>query len=181
MIECVRPQVMVQYVATKEHLQSAMVLMKNESAAICHEAFHIFKIFVANPKKSRNVHVILYQNKQKLIAFFEQFLSQKAADDEEFKNERKKVVQYIVDLEAPPPDLEEQKSDSLPETVEPPQKVLEEDEHKKNGPEKEDEHKENGTEKEDAVKTANKVQAEPVNESADMAAATEMATEETLQ
>ncbi len=99
-------KVMVKYVAESKHLQSAMTLLKSESAAICFEAFHIFKIFVANPKKSRNVHVILYQNKRKLIAFFGQFLAEKAANDDAFKHERESVVKYIADLAAPPAEKE---------------------------------------------------------------------------
>ena len=93
---------MLKYVAEKKHLQSMMTLMKSESPAIRLESFHIFKIFVANPKKSRDVHVILYRNKEKLIAFLGGFLSGKTESDEAFKTELERVTKYIEDLAAPP-------------------------------------------------------------------------------
>ena len=42
---------MLRYVNSKENLILIMKLMRHKSTNIAFEAFHIFKIFVANPKK----------------------------------------------------------------------------------------------------------------------------------
>ena len=59
--------IMIRYISEKENLKIAMTLLKNDSNAIAHEAFHIFKVFVANPKKARDIHIVLWKNKDKLI------------------------------------------------------------------------------------------------------------------
>eukprot|EP01084_Bolivina_argentea_P302596 522338_1 len=73
---------MIRYIAEKENLKIAMTLLKNDSNAISHEAFHIFKVFVANPKKARDIHIVLWKNKDKLITFLQNFLPEKAKEDE---------------------------------------------------------------------------------------------------
>ena len=37
------------------------------------EAFHVFKVFVANPRKPDDVKQILVANRDKLIAYLEKF------------------------------------------------------------------------------------------------------------
>ena len=54
-----------------------MKLFKNQNKSIVFEAFHIFKVFVANPKKSRDVSIILYKNQEKLTKFLNNFLKDK--------------------------------------------------------------------------------------------------------
>jgi calcium binding protein 39 len=43
--------------------------MVNKANTIKIEAFHVFKLFVYNPKKPENVKSILKNNKDKLIGF----------------------------------------------------------------------------------------------------------------
>ena len=92
---------MIKYIATKENLRIAMTLLKNESNAISHEAFHIFKVFVANPKKERDIHIVLWKNKEKLITFLTNFLPEKAKEDEAFAEEKKIVIKHLESLPIP--------------------------------------------------------------------------------
>eukprot|EP00483_Globobulimina_turgida_P003280 UN03285 len=92
---------MIQYISQKENLKIAMTLLKNDSNAISHEAFHIFKVFVANPKKARDIHIVLWKNKEKLITFLHNFLPEKAKEDEAFAQEKKIVIKHLQDLAIP--------------------------------------------------------------------------------
>jgi len=92
---------MIKYIAAKENLKIAMTLLKNESNAISHEAFHIFKVFVANPKKERDIHIVLWKNKEKLITFLTNFLPEKAKEDEAFAEEKKIVIKHLESLPIP--------------------------------------------------------------------------------
>merc|ERR1740123_1451914 len=92
---------MIRYIAEKENLKIAMTLLKSDSHAISHEAFHIFKVFVANPKKARDIHIVLWKNKEKLIHFLEGFLPEKAKEDEAFAEEKKIVIKHLSELPVP--------------------------------------------------------------------------------
>ena len=92
---------MIKYIGQKENLKIAMTLLKNDSNAISHEAFHIFKVFVANPKKARDIHIVLWKNREKLVTFLENFLSDKAKEDESFAEEKKIVIKHLQDLPEP--------------------------------------------------------------------------------
>eukprot|EP01084_Bolivina_argentea_P048848 89928_1 len=53
--------VMIKYVANKANLAMIMNLMhRNRDNSVSFEAFHIFKMFVANPRKQKDVHMILW-------------------------------------------------------------------------------------------------------------------------
>merc|ERR1711964_713168 len=82
--------VMMQYINNKKNLQLMMRLLKAQSKAIQFEAFHIFKVFVANPNKNADILKILSQNKSKLIRFLSDF--QKEKDDEQFINEKQILI-----------------------------------------------------------------------------------------
>merc|ERR1740123_1790107 len=92
---------MIRYIAEKENLKIAMTLLKSDSNAISHEAFHIFKVFVANPKKARDIHIVLWKNKDKLIQFLNNFLPEKAKEDEAFAEEKKIVIKHLQELPIP--------------------------------------------------------------------------------
>merc|ERR1712130_730908 len=92
---------MIRYIAQKENLKVAMTLLKSDSNAISHEAFYIFKVFVANPKKARDIHIVLWKNKDKLIQFLTNFLPEKAKEDEAFAEEKKIVIKHLESLPIP--------------------------------------------------------------------------------
>lgn len=54
-----------------------MNLLRDTSANIQFEAFHVFKVFVANPKKPEAISQILINNRDKLIAYLRNFQNSK--------------------------------------------------------------------------------------------------------
>jgi len=94
---------MLKYVAKDEYLKLHMNLLKNSSKAVQFEVFHIFKIFVANPNKPTRIQHILYQNKDRLLRFFDTFLDDQRRDDEQFQQDRSIIVEKMRLLEPPPP------------------------------------------------------------------------------
>ena len=61
-----------------EHGNRRMTLTAHCNPASClhrYEAFHVFKIFVANPRKPSSVLELLERNKQRLLQFFGTFLT----------------------------------------------------------------------------------------------------------
>ncbi|KAG4939237.1 hypothetical protein JHK82_044963 [Glycine max] len=47
-------------------------------------AFHIFKVFVANPNKPREVKIILLKNQEKLLDLLHNLSPGKGSEDEQF-------------------------------------------------------------------------------------------------
>jgi calcium binding protein 39 len=68
-----------------------MNLLRHRSSQITFEAFHVFKIFVVNPKKTMEVAIILYNNRAKLISFLEQFHNDKT--DAQFLEEKQLLIE----------------------------------------------------------------------------------------
>lgn len=88
--------VMSKYVGDVDNLKVIMMLLQDSSSAITLEAFHIFKIFVANPRKAERVEKILVKNKEELIRFLTDF--QNKAEDEQFQEERTYLIKQIKQL-----------------------------------------------------------------------------------
>jgi calcium binding protein 39 len=78
--------IMMKYINDPNNLKIMMNLLRGNTKAIQFEAFHVFKIFVANPKKSKPVVEILVRNRKKLIEFLKKF--QKDKEDEQFNDEK---------------------------------------------------------------------------------------------
>lgn len=89
--------VMSRYVADVDNLKVIMKLLGDRSAAITLEAFHVFKIFVANPKKTDKVERLLIKNKDKLIHFLTEFRVDQS-QDEQFEEERTYLIKQIRQL-----------------------------------------------------------------------------------
>jgi len=90
--------VMSRYVADVDNLKVIMKLLGDRSAAITLEAFHVFKIFVANPKKTEKVEKLLIKNKEKLIHFLTEFRVDQS-QDEQFEEERTYLIKQIRQLQ----------------------------------------------------------------------------------
>lgn len=88
--------VMARYISNSEHLKLLMNLLRDKSRNIQLEAFHVFKIFVANPNKNKPVYDILLKNQRKLVEYLDTF--QPTKDDEQFAEEKRFLVQQIQDL-----------------------------------------------------------------------------------
>lgn len=91
--------IMKKYVSSVEDLKVVMGLLRDTSKLIQFEAFHVFKIFVANPKKSPGVQLLLYSNKDKLLRYLEEF--QMERDDEQFVKEKSVIIETISMLTPP--------------------------------------------------------------------------------
>ncbi|KAJ1838916.1 conidiophore development protein hyma, partial [Coemansia sp. RSA 2703] len=79
--------VMMRYIKESSNLQMVMMALSDKSKSIQYEAFHIFKIFVANPTKTPEVRKILVNNRDKLLLFLSKFQKDKDSD-EQFKDEK---------------------------------------------------------------------------------------------
>ena len=82
---------MLQFVNREDFLKSILVLMSNESKAVKYEAFHVFKIFAANPQKPPKVAKILSLNYNRILRLLDQIENDRL-DDNEFRQDKKAVV-----------------------------------------------------------------------------------------
>ena len=89
--------VMTKYISDPEHLKLIMNLLLHPAPAIQREAFHIFKIFVLNPKKPDQVMAILVKNKELIVRLLSNFLPG-MADLDHFQAEKSNIVKEISDL-----------------------------------------------------------------------------------
>eukprot|EP01087_Luapelamoeba_hula_P021397 TRINITY_DN746_c0_g1_i1.p1 TRINITY_DN746_c0_g1~~TRINITY_DN746_c0_g1_i1.p1 ORF type:complete len:336 (-),score=73.28 TRINITY_DN746_c0_g1_i1:94-1101(-) len=88
--------VMTKYISEQENLKLMMNLLRDRSKNIQFEAFHVFKVFVANPNKARPILEILVKNKDKLIAYLDTFQNDK--EDEQFADEKAFLLKQIDQL-----------------------------------------------------------------------------------
>ena len=90
--------VMLRFISLTDNLKLMMNLLRSSSRAIQFEAFHVFKVFVANPNKAPAVREILYNNRRKLVAYLEDFHSDKD-DNAEFLEEKEVVLRAVRALD----------------------------------------------------------------------------------
>lgn len=88
---------MIKYVESSENLKIIMNLLSDKSRNLQFEAFHVFKVFVANPKKSKPVSDILIKNRDKLLLFLKNF-SVDRRDDAVFNEEREFLIEQIEEM-----------------------------------------------------------------------------------
>eukprot|EP01063_Lacrimia_lanifica_P002965 TRINITY_DN11600_c0_g1_i1.p1 TRINITY_DN11600_c0_g1~~TRINITY_DN11600_c0_g1_i1.p1 ORF type:complete len:409 (+),score=195.81 TRINITY_DN11600_c0_g1_i1:104-1330(+) len=98
--------VMQRFTEQPQFLKTIMILLRDQSIHIKLEAFHVFKLFAANPKKTEQVKFILAMNRDKLLEFFRaltdpQALAAQQADllDTNMREEIEAVVHQISVLE----------------------------------------------------------------------------------
>lgn len=90
--------VMLKYISDAQNLKLMMNLLKDSSRNIQFEAFHVFKVFVANPNKPTTVVNILANNRQKLVAYLTDFHEDKDSD-EQFMEEKQMIINEIGKLQ----------------------------------------------------------------------------------
>ncbi|KAL1689588.1 Mo25-like protein [Schizophyllum commune] len=90
--------VMTRYIANEANLKMMMNLLRDKSKNIQFEAFHVFKVFVANPKKPPQIEAILRRNKEKLLVFLRNFHNDKEVADEQFSDEKQFLIVQIQSL-----------------------------------------------------------------------------------
>ncbi|KAM0752157.1 Mo25-like protein [Meredithblackwellia eburnea MCA 4105] len=86
-------KVMTRYIASDENLKMMMNLLRDRSKNIQFEAFHVFKVFVANPNKPPGITAILKRNKPKLISYLEGFHNER--EDDQFTDEKEFLLSQI--------------------------------------------------------------------------------------
>ncbi|KAK8681036.1 hypothetical protein V6N13_053443 [Hibiscus sabdariffa] len=94
LLEAPNSQIMKRYILEVRHLKIMMTLLRDSSKNIQISAFHIFKVFVANPNKPREIKIILAKNHEKLLELL-QNLSGKGGEDEEFEEEKEVIIKEI--------------------------------------------------------------------------------------
>uniref|UniRef100_A0AAZ3QRL4 Calcium binding protein 39 n=1 Tax=Oncorhynchus tshawytscha TaxID=74940 RepID=A0AAZ3QRL4_ONCTS len=94
--------IMTKYISKPENLKLMMNLLRDKSRNIQFEAFHVFKVFVANPNKTQPILDILLKNQTKLIEFLSKFQNDRT-EDEQFNDEKTYLVKQIKDLKRPSP------------------------------------------------------------------------------
>ncbi|EGW09302.1 Calcium-binding protein 39 [Cricetulus griseus] len=92
--------IMTKYISKPENLKLMMNLLRDKSRNIQFEAFHVFKVFVANPNKTQPILDILLKNQTKLIEFLSKFQNDRT-EDEQFNDEKTYLVKQIRDLKRP--------------------------------------------------------------------------------
>jgi calcium binding protein 39 len=92
--------IMIQYVTNERFLQIHMNLLRHNSKAMQIAEFHIFKIFVAMPRKPYRVQQILYRNKEKLLCLLDTFQSA-AEQNTGFASDLQATLHNLTQLEAP--------------------------------------------------------------------------------
>ncbi|EXJ67782.1 calcium binding protein 39 [Cladophialophora psammophila CBS 110553] len=86
--------IMTQYVSSADHLKLTMTLLKDDRKMVQYEAFHVFKVFVANPNKSDEVKRILVKNRGRLLRFLPTFLEGRT-DDDQFLDEKSFLLRQV--------------------------------------------------------------------------------------
>lgn len=106
---------MTRYISSADNLKLMMNLLRDKSRNIQFEAFHVFKVFVANPHKTRPIVDILVKNQDKLIHFLGNFHNDRQGkfiicfrigwhtyfilDDEQFNDEKAFLIKQIQELQ----------------------------------------------------------------------------------
>ncbi|KAH7720171.1 Cab39 protein [Aphelenchoides avenae] len=91
--------VMQRYISNPDNLKLLMNMLKEKSRNIQFEAFHVFKVFVANPQKPRQIAEILLRNREKLVEFLSNFHTDRT-EDEQFNDEKAYLIKQIQEMKA---------------------------------------------------------------------------------
>ena len=83
-------KVLMKYISEKQNLKTIMTVMAHKAATIKLEAFHVFKIFAANPKKTAPVEELLCANREALLTYLERFHGE--TDDDQTRDELNMIL-----------------------------------------------------------------------------------------
>ncbi|KAK9715092.1 hypothetical protein RND81_06G143200 [Saponaria officinalis] len=88
---------MTKYVSSMDNLRILMNLLRESSKTIQIQAFHVFKLFVANQNKPADIANVLVANKSKLLRVLGELKTDK--EDEQFDADKSQVMEEIACLE----------------------------------------------------------------------------------
>ncbi|KAL6841792.1 hypothetical protein ACP4OV_028304 [Aristida adscensionis] len=97
LLEAPNAQIMKRYILEVRYLNIMIGLLKDSSKNIRICAFHIFKVFVANPNKPRDVIQVLVDNHRELLKLLHNLPTSKG-EDEQLDEERDLVIKEIEKL-----------------------------------------------------------------------------------
>ena len=89
--------VMTKFISSSAKMKQVMMLLRDKSRPIQYEAFHVFKVFVANPNKPQSIIDILINNREVMVMFLEQFQNDRT-EEEQFKEEKAFLIKQIKSL-----------------------------------------------------------------------------------
>lgn len=95
LLEPPNAQIMKRYILEVRYLKTMMALLKDSSKNIQISAFHIFKVFVANPHKPREIIELLARNHKELLRLLNKLPADKGGDDEQFEEEKELIIEEI--------------------------------------------------------------------------------------
>ncbi|KAI4345534.1 hypothetical protein L6164_012648 [Bauhinia variegata] len=98
LLEAPNSQIMKRYILEVRYLKVMMTLLRDSSKNIQISAFHIFKVFVANPNKPQDVKIILAKNRDKLVELLENLSPGKGSEEEQFEEEKEFIISEIAKL-----------------------------------------------------------------------------------
>ncbi len=93
---------MMRYVSSKSHLKIWMNLLRDDSDQVQLDAFHVFKLFVANPQMPKDVDHTLTTNGKRLISFLNRFHDKSHSVDEDFFAEKSMIIDHIKKMSSSP-------------------------------------------------------------------------------
>ncbi|XP_069105137.1 protein Mo25-like [Argopecten irradians] len=96
---------MTRYISSPDNLKLMMNMLREKSRNIQFEAFHVFKVFVANPNKPKPILDILLRNKERLVDFLTKFHTERS-EDEQFIDEKTYLIKQITELSGPNDQME---------------------------------------------------------------------------
>lgn len=96
LLDKVNVTVMLKYITEAHNLRLVMTMLKDPRKSIQFEAFHVFKVFAANPNKPHTIVKILVRNRERLLDFLRDFHLDK--DDDQFEEERELLLKEIESL-----------------------------------------------------------------------------------
>ncbi|KAH7713141.1 calcium-binding protein 39-like isoform 3, partial [Aphelenchoides avenae] len=91
--------VMQRYTSNADNLKLVMNALKDKSPSIQFEAFHVFKVFVANPQKTPAITELLVRNRVKLAEFLSA-LNVERTDQEQFNDEKAYLIKQIHEMKS---------------------------------------------------------------------------------
>ncbi|CAN1149823.1 Putative MO25-like protein At5g47540 [Linum perenne] len=94
--------IMKRFILEVHYLKVMMTLLRDSSKTIQIYAFHVFKVFVANPNKPQEVKMILARNHEKLVELLIDLSVGKGAEDEQFEEEKEMIIKEISRLSRVP-------------------------------------------------------------------------------
>lgn len=95
LLEPPNSHIMKRYILEVRYLKVMMTLLKDSSKNIQLSAFHIFKVFVANPNKPPEIITILAKNHEKLLMVLHNLPINKGGEDEQLEEEKDLVINEI--------------------------------------------------------------------------------------